>query len=473
MLSGRDALERIDRAVAEARGEADALQAGLAGLNQREVEMRAGMRAALEELARFRLEQSRAGSVSAAVAGVERKIAGLMAAREREQAELTGRLDELGQRIAGLETRRAAAAAAADEAAGMLDAGEQALQHKLEQDAAYQARHASTEKAEAVAVEAEHKHALALDDRRVKGAPYEADALFMYLWARGYGTSAYRGSGLVRMADAWVARLIRFEDARRNYYMLTEIPTRLGEHARRMREAANAEIDALAALESAARDRSDVPELEQNLDAARRAVEAVDAELAEARDAMRVAEAARDAFGRGDDEKFRAAIAAMADALDDDSIAQLRRAARRTRMPEDDAIVERLVGLEEALDDLAGERDQLSDLARARSERLSELEDMRIEFRRRGYDDYGSEFDDRGLFGVMLAEFVRGAIPGSVYWDRLGRSHRRTARRSRPDFGSGGFRFPGPLSFPGARGGGFRTGGGMSRGGGFRTGGGF
>ena len=478
MLDGREALMQIDRAIDEARRDGDTLKASLAELNAQETEMRAELRRALEELARFRLDQTRAGEVSAAVAGVGREITSLLEAREGEYTELIRALAVTGEEIAKLEARRGEAAAAAGNAAGALDAGEAALQRALEQDRDHRKLFGQAEAAGAVAAEAEHKHALADEDRRVKGEPYEADPLFMYLWRRGHGTPAYRGSGLVRMGDRWVARLIRFDNARANYYMLNEIPKRLGEHAASMRARAEAEVDALAAYESAARDRTDVPGLERALEEAQSAVEAIDSEIAAARGRARENEAARSAFERGDDPKYRAAVEAMVSALDDDSIAELRRAARRTRMPEDDRIVERLVELEDDLGALVRERDELARHARSRTERLVELEDMRVEFRRRRYDDYGSGFTDGGLFAVILAEFVRGAISGSVYWDRLARSHRRIARSSSPDFGSGRFRFPGPTSFPGASrgggfgGGGFRTGGGLG-GGGFRTGGGF
>ncbi len=78
----------------------------------------------------------------------------------------------------------------------------------------------------------------------------------------------------------------------------------------------------------------------------------------------------------------------------------------------------------------------------ARVWELLDDEDMRVEFRRRKYDNYGSQFTDGGLFSMILAEFIRGTISGSIYWDRLDPGHRR-ARRS------------------GSRGGGFRTGGGF------------
>lgn len=56
---------------------------------------------------------------------------------------------------------------------------------------------------------------------------FESDELFMYLWRRGWNTSAYQASSIVRLLDGWIARFTDFEQARKAYWMLNEIPERL------------------------------------------------------------------------------------------------------------------------------------------------------------------------------------------------------------------------------------------------------
>src|SRR5690606_40922110 len=51
---------------------------------------------------------------------------------------------------------------------------------------------------------------------------------------------------LTRMGDSFVARVVRYEQARQNYYALTEIPKRLRDHAERLKAdlvAADAELE--------------------------------------------------------------------------------------------------------------------------------------------------------------------------------------------------------------------------------------
>ncbi|MBA3518387.1 MAG: hypothetical protein H0T75_12260 [Rhizobiales bacterium] len=82
---------------------------------------------------------------------------------------------------------------------------------------------------------AERKAAQAECDLEEKRKPYEADPLFMYLWTRAFGTPRYRAVPLVRSIDRKVARHIGFDEARRNYAVLIELPVRLREHAERLR----------------------------------------------------------------------------------------------------------------------------------------------------------------------------------------------------------------------------------------------
>lgn len=76
----------------------------------------------------------------------------------------------------------------------------------------------------------ESKVAQADRDLLEKRVPYEADPLFMYLWRREFGTSAYQSTGIVRFLDRKIAHMIGYDAARQNYRVLTELPVRIREH---------------------------------------------------------------------------------------------------------------------------------------------------------------------------------------------------------------------------------------------------
>lgn len=67
-----------------------------------------------------------------------------------------------------------------------------------------------------------------------KAPAFESDPLFVYLWDRAWGTSEYRGRGLIRVLDGWVAHLSGYRQARSTFWMLNEIPRRLQERVTKL-----------------------------------------------------------------------------------------------------------------------------------------------------------------------------------------------------------------------------------------------
>ena len=339
---------------------------------------------------------------------------------------------------------------------------------------------ASAEEAARIAQHAEEKAAFARDDLATKGKPYLDDPLFAYLWRRGCGTAAYRAGPLTRLLDGWVARVARYEPARRNYALLESLPAGLAGHAARMREQAAATEAALAAR---MRSLAGLPEGDE-LAAPREALDMAEAALEAA---ARRAEEARAALAGQEDAALREATARMEAALAAESLQSLRAAALRTPMREDDEVVARLeaAAAEAARLDraLAGAEAQAAEARR----RAQEVARIREEMRSRGVrrDHWG--FNDGALVGVLIGDLLRGTLSRDGFWDRLERQrvpparplgHRRrwrpVVRRRRP-WSGGGWGAPSGRRVGtggGFGGGGFRTGGGMdsgSGGGGFKT----
>ncbi len=484
MLTGKQALARIDKAISDAQDEARKAALRLEETTRRELVLREEERVCFSDLARFRVTASVRDDVTGALEDAGRQVSALLDLREAAREALETEITASEKDLEDLQQARKIAAKKLETASRALDEAEAAVQDRLAADKTYSAQLKTAEASQKVAEEAEAKRTLTQDDRKTKGAPYEADPLFSYLWKRKFGTSDYQARGLIRAADSWVARMISFESARQNYFMLLEIPKRLKSHVEAMSNLAEADLEALVALEEAARSGSEVPALEARHKSAREDLDAVDADIARSEAEARTLDVRRAAFLNGEDEHFTRAMSAVSSELKDDSLADLKRAAFRTPEPEDELIVARLQRIDDELDDIEEVKSQLSGIQAAADNRVRDIQDLRAEFRRKRYDDYTSEFSDGDLFASMLLAFIGGALSSGGLWGQLDRNHRRRPRKSRPDFGSGRFRFPGPTSFPGSRSGsrrgrssgGFSTGGGFgggSSGGGFRTGGGF
>ncbi len=505
-LSGREALSVIDRAAQDARRAlavatkaADDLETERARLAEARVKD-------IRELASLRIGMLKSGTAGPDLGAAEKRASELLEAQERHVAEAEARIAAIDEEIEALEGEREAAGDAR-EAAIRAHADKIAeVEASLAGDATYQALVTGAEEASAIAARAEQKLELALSDREEKGAPYEADPLFSYLWKRNYRTPAYKAGPLSRFLDGWVARLCKYDRHYANFRRLTELPERLAEHVERV-EAVEAE--AISRLEAAERHALETAGIQRFVDDMSRVAARIDEldtalEDAESRhlDAVKAHEAARE-------ERSGPVIAArelLEMELNRASFPDLRVLAAETISLEDDRIVDRLVKLrtEELAIEVSAQ--DIRALPQARRFELERLEGFRARYK-------SERLDSSGLIvsGAVLSNVLDTLLSGSSRTDEAIRTLKRSVRRLAPpreggfggssrgggvdfgdilgevlievakqagrskgiDFGGGpwGGRSPGrrtslprPRSFPR---------GGSKRGGGFRTGGGF
>lgn len=494
MLSGRDALHRMDETLRAARRDLERMDERLGTASRALTENKLAQARAVDGMAKVRLDAARRGEIVAFLESATREAEAILAEREVAVAALDGRIADARQQIERLEAERTKTHSTVDEAARTLAEREAKVQEQLAGDEVFRAQLERSREADAVAASALEKAELAQDDRQRNGKPFESSELFMYLWRRGYGTPAYSANPLARLLDGWVARLSDFREARANYWMLLEIPKRLAEHADQARAEADAELDRLQDIEHEAAIRGEVPAARDALSAAEAEQDTIDGELAAAEDALATLEAERTAFRAGSDDYLRRALRAYSAVLERRDIDELRRLAGATVSLDDDAIVDELLHLRRQYDDLNAELANYRAQQDARLARIRDLEAVRRNFKSSRYDDIHSRFSRGDEILEMIAAVIGGAVNGGTLWDVLRRYQRYAdAAGEWPDFGSGGLGVPRrprkrvrhrPPSWhwPGQSGrrggGGFnlprpRGGGGRRGGGGFRTGGGF
>lgn len=444
MLSGRDTLKRMDRTLRAARRDVERLDLELQATSRALTQNKLLQARAVDRMARIRLDAARRGEVVEHLEAAMAEAGDILEDRDATMASFGDRIRSAREAIDALEDRRDGLHDEVDAAARTLAEREAAVQQRLEQDEDFRQQLDRTREADAIAVSALEKAELAADDRRRKGEPFEADELFMYLWRRGYGTSAYSANPLVRMLDGWVARLCRYNDARPNYWMLLEIPKRLAEHAEHAREASDAELDKLQDIEEFAASAGGVPEARAGLGALEEQQDKLDAEIAAAEVSLSELQQEQGRFTAGEDEFLLKALRVVSAAMERRDISELTLLARATLTPEDDAIVDELRHLRQQYDGLDEELRENRDLQRERLSRIQELERVRREFKRSRYDDLHSRFDKGAMIERMIGEVIAGVIRGSALWNTLRRYQRYVdAAGEWPDFGSGGILRPG------------------------------
>ena len=486
MISGKQALGSIDETLHKAHAALADVESQIGQAGERLVTLQQAQLDDLRALATLRLQ--RLDDVPAAperLERVEEQARALLARREDALAGLQRQIAEFEREHRRVEEERKAQAQRLDDAVAVVDEAESRIQVHLDADPDYRARRETAEAAQRQARHAREKANRSTEELEEKGAAYRADPLFMYLWGRHYGLSTYRAGGLFRWLDGKVARLVGYADARANFSRLNEIPRRLREHADTLGAAADRAYEALRSLDDAARAADGIPALEASVADEQAALEAIDARLHEMEAAYQAMLERRAAFAAGDDEHTREAVAFLAAELARTDIADLRRVALVTPYPEDDVIVSRLRDHEDTLASLRATLTELGGMREKHQQRLRDLEELRVQFKRHRYDRAGSVFSDDAMLPALLGQFLAGMLDSRMLWKVLQQHQRYRPRHTNPDFGSGGFGrgtvWRGGLGDLGdvfGRSGGFRTGGGFGGGlggggGGFRTGGGF
>lgn len=465
MMSVGSVLSTIEQASHRVRQDEAQLGQVIEAATAEMTRLRAEQAELYRRLAHIRMDALQNDQILRTLDKAEQKAQAAIDKQRESLARLADEQQALERDLAAATSRRLELSDAISQAVDAITAQEQTTEARLADDVAWQALNARVDGLEDRAEAAEAKAQQSEADRDEKSKPYLADPLFIYLWERGYGTSAYRAGTFTRMGDSFVARVVQYEQARQNYYALTEIPKRLRDHAERLKAdlaAADAELET---FERAALEADGIKPLEARHEQAVAALDAHDKHIAELETRMSGVEQERrtltDLTGN---HGIGAALQELAASLQRDDLRVLLREAMETPTPEDEQIVARLQEIVPRLEQLGEQADEARQTLLELTRRRSELERSSQDFRRTGYERGGGTFLNDKLIGDVIGGIIGGVLSSRELRDAL-RSGYRPAPRPR-----GRSRSSGP-SFGGSRGG-FRTGGG-SRSGGFRTGGGF
>lgn len=480
MIHGRDQLAIIDEHIATAQNGIDAIHRRLEQAGQRLTDIRNQTAEEFRRLAKFRLDELTANRVIARLDETDRAVMNLLQRRSRELGELETGIQQALARQSALKAERETAVRRRDELVTEIDHQAAELRAQLGAQEAYRAQETSAREAAAKAERAETKAAQAEADREEKGRPYREDALFMYLWNRRFLTPDYTGGGLTRALDGWVAKRIRFADARSHYFMLTELPLRLREHAERQKAIAAQEAQQLRDMEDRALQVDGIRRKQEAIQAAKKEIEGIETRIEEAEKQHAALLEKRASFSSASDELSQQAIQLQVSEIKNDTLSNLYSEAKATSRPDDDVMVSRIRDLMEEERSLSAETENLQSELHRQQKRFQEVEELRRRFRRSDYDSGHSYFPGGLDLAALLALLLSGRASGGDVWGRIGREQEfRLPGRHRHGRDSDGGFFPGGFGggsggFPDISGGGSRGGGGGDfGGGGFRTGGGF
>ena len=445
MWTGRQTLASIEDAISKLHGEQSQLDQALRSAVGETERLRSERSHGLRELARIKLDEMAAGRLVGNLDAGERRARQILDDYRLRITAAAEQCSALQKEVTQAEAARHAAAAEVERALDVVEHDRAEAEARVQATQAWRDTKEARDKAEAVAAEAEKKAAASEAELGAKKRPYDEDPLFAYLWRRRFGTGQYLGGHIARMLDRMVAEFIAYDGARPNYAALIEIPQRLREHAAGQRQAVQVPQAALVEIERHAMIEAGVDTEEKILAEARHKMAVIDDTVEKKREMLRKVDEARAALVTDNsDPAYNEALSTIAAADAADSIANLYAEARRTPTPADEAVVGRIEGIEQNIAKTETEITGLRREALELSHRRSEMEQVREQFRRTGYDHPRSTFNNDGDIADLLKGMLEGAARSGALWDILQNGH-----RSRPNRGSTGFGLPDfPLPFP-------------------------
>jgi hypothetical protein len=453
MWTGREALGSIDSAIGKLYREESQLDASLKSAVAETERLRRERAETLRELARVKLDEMAAGRLVNNLDAGERRAVQILDDYRLRIAGTTERRDGLLKEVAGAQAARDTAAKLVEDALAAVEALRAEAEGKVQSLAAWREAKAASDAANGVASEAEKKAASSEAELSVKRKPYDEDPLFVYLWKRGFGTSRYQSSSLVRFMDRLVADFIGFTNVRPNYAALIEIPLRLREHATAKRAEADERQAALSDVERRAMVEAGIEPKERALTEARHKLATADATLGEKQGLLSKVDAERNALvSGGSNSAYEEALSVIASADAKQQIDALYLEARRTPTPADDAVVRKLEGIDGQITKADGELAELRRTAQDLAKRRIEIERVRDRFRGAGYDHPHGTFGNDADIADALRRMLSGSIAGGVLWDILQGGYSTRGPMGRPDFGYPTSPFPFPIPGGGTNG---------------------
>ena len=485
MISGRLTLTNIDQALQQLRGDQQHLDERIQNATQKLARLRQAEAASYRSLAEFRIDQLKENLIEQ-LDQADRQAQTLLEQRQNQLMQLRQQCQTSLDQQTALEEDRQRQNRLLEEAAQQLEYQLQQTHTRLAEDNKYLSLQTAAQAAIDTAAAAEDKTQQAEQDQQAKGLPYRSDKLFMYLWQRHYGTEKYRANPLTRTLDRWLAKYIGYEAARRNYFLLLEIPKRLKQHTERLQQKASEAIAVMERYEREQEIADGIEPLEANQAQLEEKIASLDQSLQE--EEQNYAELLRhqESFASGSDDLFRQAVAVLVDSFRSQPITEMRAEAEDSYGYADDSAVQRLAEIRRDKTTLQDNLSEQRALHQRAAERLHHMENIRRQFKRKRFDAPNSRFFNSDTIEVMLAEFLRGLVSADRLWRTLRKSQRFQKTRSQPHPGGislprgikipGGIRLPKGIKLPGGWGGGgskTRRSSRPSKPGGFRTGGGF
>lgn len=430
LISGGDVVRQLEHARRDARRREAALRANLDKLDDFMEEMIERRGQSLIELSQHYFPDLSPSTVDGQFVEVRDSLRDLLRRKQRHEAELERWWDASLDSSAKLERQLETLTDELNELAAKRDELERLLADRLRSEAEFQQL-----SEEALAAESELKrNELRVAEMREEVAEklpaYEKSKLFKYLHRRGYGTHQYRGSGLTKRLDGWVAKVVNYDKNRQSYDFLRVTPELMAAEVERRQGSFNSLMQRLEGIEDRISDEIGLTEVMTQGNAVGKRREGLLDEMKQLEEARARTEQEMARLETTENEYYTAGVERLKDFLSALEESALERRTRATPETADDAIFREVQDCNRRLREA---RDQSRDdrrLVEVWKEKISGLDQVVRRFRSSQFESRRSWFSPRLSIDREVDRYLEGRNTAAGLWSVI----RRYQQFVRPEF---------------------------------------
>jgi hypothetical protein len=241
----------------------------------------------------------------------------------------------------------------------------------------------------------------------------------MYLSDRRYLSGDYKGRGIVRTLDAWLARITHFAENNSNYEKLHQIPGWIEarwEEQKAVIDSYDARHDDLFAQAM-----KHLDDLKSQTGSARREFRSAEDLMKSTKSEIRFIGKTLDAAEKSEDDAMDRIVAAFTGKLDDAGSRELSAAVSRTKTTEDDRLFDEIRRNRAEISELHQRMSKLSSEASEIDDRANEIDSVISRLRRNDWDDSDHKFDVSR--GNIVEDLIRGSVTAYAVSSMLESNH--------------------------------------------------
>ncbi len=365
---------------------------------------------AIGKLAHIYLPEMTPSAIHQTLREVQGEVQQLFQEKQETRKRLEDLMQKTSQRSAKLQEKLTALDEQLEEKAAERDKVQALVAQELLGHNIYKELQPKAQQAQEKLAQNKNRHEVFTADAEKKLIVYNEHQIFQYLIARQYGTPDYNGSALTRGLDKWVARLISYSQAKSNYDFLLAMPGAIKAEIKNRQEEVDKVLGEMKTIEDDIVKKHGLPKILEEGAKLGQTRSALMADIEKCNAEYHKYAKDREELHNTKGEYHQRALSTLKDFLKGNTLAELKRRARATTNPEDDALVTRLEEGEEEIKAHKGDAKRYQKELNELSEKLGGLKSVETSYTKNDFESSRSYFTSSFDIASLLKRYMLGEL---------------------------------------------------------------